>query len=95
MRKAEGVERGAAFVLSVDGAAVQAHPGETLATAMLAADLRAFRQDRGGKPRGLFCNMGVCSECLVTVQTTEGQRRVRACLTAVQPDMVVLTGVAS
>lgn len=92
MRRTEGVARGEAFALNVDGGVVQAYPGETIATAMLAADRLAFRRDRSGRARGLFCNMGVCSECLVTVWDGAASRRVRACLAAAEPGMVVEAG---
>lgn len=92
MRKTGGVSRGEVFILSVDGRELPAYPGETLATAMLAADARAFRKDRSGRPRGLFCNMGVCSECLVTVRADDGARRIRACVTSARPGMMVETG---
>lgn len=92
MRRSEGVSRGEAFVFNVDGCTVQAYPGETVATAMVAADRLAFRRDRSGRVRGLFCNMGVCSECLVTVRDGAHSRRVRACLATAEPGMMVETG---
>jgi hypothetical protein len=92
LRKTGGVSRGEVFILSVDGRELLAHPGETLAAAMLAADARAFRKDRSGRPRGLFCNMGVCSECLVNLLGDDGVRRIRACVTSARPGMTVETG---
>ncbi|MGV3479586.1 MAG: (2Fe-2S)-binding protein [Sphingobium sp.] len=74
-----GETRGAELTIVVDGTPTSAFAGETLATAMLAADRMAFQRDTHGAPRGLFCNMGSCSECLVT-RIPDG-RRVRACLT--------------
>jgi len=76
--------------VTVDGQAVQAYLGETVATVLLAAGRQTFRHtDRLRAPRGLFCGMGVCFDCLVTV---DGQPNVRACMTLVQPGMVVETG---
>ena len=92
MRKTQGVSRGEPFAFSVDGDAIQAYPGETIAAAMLAADAAGFRRDRSGRARGLFCNMGVCSECLVHVREGDVSRRLRACLVPAEPGMTVETG---
>lgn len=78
MRIEKGVERGEAITLIVDGAPVGAFAGETIAAAMLASGDSAFRRDMRGEPRGLYCNMGTCSECLVTLVASG--RRGRACL---------------
>jgi NADH dehydrogenase/NADH:ubiquinone oxidoreductase subunit G len=76
--------------VTVDGDPVQAYPGETVATVLLAAGRRTFRHtDQLHAPRGLFCGMGVCFDCLVTV---DGQPNVRACVTPVHAGMVVETG---
>jgi len=80
----------ATVVVSVDGAPVQAYPGETVATVLLATDRQTFRHtDHLHTPRGLFCGMGVCFDCLVTI---DGQPNVRACMTPVQSGMVIETG---
>ncbi len=78
MRIENGVVRGKAIRLIVDGVAVPAFAGETIAAAMIAAGLDGFRRAGPGAPRGLYCAMGVCGECMVTIT---GGRRVRACLT--------------
>ena len=46
-------------------AEIEALPGETIAAALAAADIVAVRQARSGAPRGPFCGMGVCFDCLV------------------------------
>lgn len=74
----------------VDGETAQAYPGETVATVLLALGRLAFRHtDRLHAPRGPFCGMGVCYDCLVTV---DGQPNVRACMTIVRTGMVIQTG---
>ena len=60
--------------------------GETVAAALTAAGVTALRRTRNGEPRGVFCGMGVCHECLVTV---DGRRAQRACMTKVRDGMVV------
>lgn len=87
MRVAADVERGAAVRIVVDGQPVACFAGETVATALMAAGLVRLRDDRSGRPRGLFCNMGTCCECLVRIDG----RRVRACLTPVRDGLEVAT----
>jgi predicted molibdopterin-dependent oxidoreductase YjgC len=87
LRHGSPIERGQPITIHVDGQPLQARAGETIATAMLANGRRALRWTRrSGRPRGLFCAMGVCFDCLVTVN---GQPGVRACLAAVEPGMRV------
>jgi glycine/D-amino acid oxidase-like deaminating enzyme len=69
-----------------DGAEIEALPGETIAAALAAADIVAVRRSRSGAPRGPYCGMGVCFDCLVTV---DGRPNQRACLTKVAPGMDV------
>jgi D-hydroxyproline dehydrogenase subunit alpha len=69
-----------------DGMQIEALPGETIAAALAAADIVAVRKARSGAPRGPFCGMGVCFDCLVTVNGRPSQR---ACLTEVAADMDV------
>jgi predicted molibdopterin-dependent oxidoreductase YjgC len=74
----------------VDGEPVRAFAGETVATVLLALGRRTLRHtDQSGAPRGIFCGMGVCFDCLVTV---DGQPNVRACMTSVSSGMVIETG---
>jgi D-hydroxyproline dehydrogenase subunit alpha len=60
-----------------DGAEIPFVPGQSIAAALLAADVRVTRITRGSRPRGLFCGIGVCFDCLLTVN---GQPNVRSCL---------------
>lgn len=81
------VERGAPIDLLVDGEVVRAYTGETVAGALTAAGRRVFRHtERTGAPRGVFCGIGICFDCLVTIQ---GMGRVRSCMVPVQPGMQV------
>ena len=90
-RLTQDCERGTAINIMVDGVPVRSFVGETLAAALLANDIVAFRRDLRGNPRGPYCNMGVCFDCLVTI---EGDDRpwVRACLEPVRDAMRVRTG---
>jgi predicted molibdopterin-dependent oxidoreductase YjgC len=83
------VERGERLRIEVDGEWVDAFAGETVAAVLLATGRRRFRHtEQGHAPRSLFCGMGVCFDCLVTVDGVPG---VRACVTAVQAGMVIGT----
>jgi D-hydroxyproline dehydrogenase subunit gamma len=85
-----GLDRGPACTVLVDGRPVTAHPGETLAAALLAAGVQTFGSSPvRGEPRGYWCGMGLCHECAVTVDGVPG---VRACLTEIRPGMQVQTG---
>jgi D-hydroxyproline dehydrogenase subunit gamma len=88
-RRIEGrVTRPEPVELRLDGRPVEAYPGESLATALLAAGYTAFRRTPTGAPRGPVCNMGICFDCLVRV---EGLGEARACMTQVTAGMVVST----
>ena len=69
-----------------------AYQGETVGAALAALGQRAVRlSEKYGDLRGLFCGMGVCQECRVSV---DGVPNVRACMTPVSPGMrVELLGV--
>ncbi len=77
------------ITIYIDGHAVQACAGESIAAALLAAGRRVFRHtSKTDAPRGLFCGIGVCHDCLVTVN---GRAHVRACVTPVAENMRVVT----
>ena len=77
------------MTIVVDGAPVAARAGDTVAAALLGAGLRAFRATAvSGAPRGPFCMMGSCFDCVVTI---DGQRNVQACLARVADGMRVET----
>ena len=88
MRIESETQRGQAVTITLDGVQLQAYLGETIAGALLASGQRAWRRTEGGEPRGLFCGMGICFDCLVTV---DGVPNVRACITPVIEGMVVET----
>lgn len=91
-RQTRDVARPEPVTISVDGRAIAAHPGESVATALLAAGLTTFRYSpRGGFPRAVFCMMGSCQECVVRIDG----RRAPACQTPVAAGMAVETGAGS
>ena len=89
LRMTPALERGRAINIRVDGRPVVAYEGESIAAALLAAGERIMRWTaRAGEPRGYFCGMGVCQDCLVTV---DGLPNVRACMTPVRDGLRVDT----
>lgn len=78
------VPRGRRVHLTYSGEAVEAYEGETVAAALMAANVDRFSVTRDGQPRLPLCNMGTCFDCVVTVN---GQPFVRACATEVCDDM--------
>ena len=74
------------IALEFEGETVKARRGETLAAALTAAGFRDLRFTRGGAPRGIFCGMGVCQECLVEVDGIPNQR---ACMTKLEGPVAV------
>jgi sarcosine oxidase subunit alpha len=82
------IQRGQPISVHVDDQPVKAFKGETVAAVLLAEGIRAFRHTLQGEARGIFCGMGICYECLVTV---DGLPNVRACMTPVSEGMVIKT----
>jgi predicted molibdopterin-dependent oxidoreductase YjgC len=81
-----GLERGPRVTIELDGTSVEAYEGDTVAAVLLALGEAATRRTVGGEPRGLFCGMGVCFDCLVVV---DGVPNTRACMTWVRDGLCV------
>jgi sarcosine oxidase subunit alpha len=74
------------FVFHFDGHPIQAQTGQTIAIALWAAGIRKLRTSTvQHEPRGMFCGMGVCQECVVSV---DGRQR-ESCMTFAHPGMSV------
>ncbi|MDA3789831.1 MAG: (2Fe-2S)-binding protein [Desulfobacula sp.] len=84
------VERGKKITLMVNGKKNLAYEGESVHAALIAAGIKNFRASKTGKPRGIFCGMGICYECLVTIDNIPDQR---ACMTMVKDNMEIITEV--
>ncbi|HSI92814.1 MAG TPA: FAD-dependent oxidoreductase [Jiangellaceae bacterium] len=67
---------------SFDGRPIAFQPGQSVGAALVADGVRSWRiTRRDGRPRGIFCGIGACFDCLVTV---DGRLNQRACLVAAQ-----------
>jgi len=77
----------AAIEFTFDGRRVTARSGQSVAMALWDAGIRALRESPlDAAPRGVFCAIGVCQECVVVI---DGVRR-PACATLVRPGLNVL-----
>lgn len=75
--------------LTFEGREIAAAPGDTVAAALLANGVSIFRETAiSGSPRGPFCMIGACFECLVTI---DGRQNRQACLIPVQEGMEIMT----
>ena len=63
----EELERGPEVRLTVDGRPTTAYLGESVAAVLFAEGDARTRTTVGGEPRGVFCGMGVCFDCLVVI----------------------------
>jgi succinate dehydrogenase/fumarate reductase-like Fe-S protein len=70
-----------------EGVEVPAVPGQSVAAALLAVGVLRFRANPvSGAPRGPYCMMGACFDCLVTI---DGVPNAQACMTEVRDGMWV------
>ena len=77
-----GVQRGKEIEIFIDNHPIRAYKGESIAAVLTAIGIRQIRHaPQHTDPRGLYCCMGSCYGCLVTV---DGQPNERACVTPVR-----------
>lgn len=68
-----------------EGRPIPALEGESVAAALTGAGIRVYRHtEKQHEPRGLYCGMGRCSDCMMIV---DGQPNVRTCITPVKDGM--------
>ncbi len=73
-----------------DGQPFEAREGESIAAALLANGIRKLRvHEEQGTPRGIYCNIGHCMECRVTINEVAG---FRACITPATEGMDIRSG---
>jgi predicted molibdopterin-dependent oxidoreductase YjgC len=74
-----------AVTLLIDGRAVVARQGDSVAVALLANGIVTTRTTAAsGSARGPFCMMGACFECVAVV---DGRPGVQTCMTPVRDGM--------
>lgn len=75
-----------------DGEPIEAEAGASVAAALLASGRPAWRTTRDGQQRGLFCGIGICFDCLVTIDGESGQR---ACMIPLAEGMTITSAVGA
>lgn len=82
-------DKGPKVKFTYDGKEVEGYEGETIAAALHAAGIRTLSHSLVEKrPRGLFCAIGTCSSCIMTV---DGKPNVRICVEKLKAGMCVET----
>ena len=77
------------MTFSFDGREIPFVPGQTVGAALIGAGIVHWRTTRkDGRPRGIFCGIGVCFDCLTTV---DGQPNQRACLVLARDGLSIMT----
>jgi predicted molibdopterin-dependent oxidoreductase YjgC len=77
------------ITIKVDGVEIEAYEGETIASALVAAEIKVFRNTKKLKePRRIFCAVGRCTDCVMTV---DEKPNVRTCITIVEEGMEIQT----
>jgi predicted molibdopterin-dependent oxidoreductase YjgC len=75
------------IIITVNNKEIEAYEGETIAAAMQAAGIKVFRTTRiYDEPRGIFCNRGRCTDCIMKV---DGKPNVRTCVTLAKDGMKI------
>lgn len=85
--EAQRQTQGAPVRVTVNGAELQCRQGDSVAAALFAGGVSACRDTAVHEvPRGPYCMMGVCYDCLVTI---DGQANQQGCMTAVREGMKI------
>lgn len=82
-------QKGRLVVFTCDGRPLQGYEGEPIAAALKAAGVSVHRYTaKYHKPRGIFCAIGRCTDCVMVV---DGKPNTRTCMTPLREGMVVET----
>ncbi len=76
------------LTLTINGASCTVTRGTSVAAAILAAGISTLRRSVTDNPRGPLCGMGICFECLVTIN---GESHQRSCQVLCSNGMQVAT----
>ena len=84
-----GYEKGRLVTFTMDGKEMQGYEGEPIAAALKAAGVLTHRYTlKNHEPRGIFCAIGRCTDCVMIV---DGEPNVRTCITPLKAGMKVQT----
>jgi hypothetical protein len=78
-------------VVLIDGAPFEGRQGDSIATVLLlTGKIGCRRSFVSGEPRGPYCMMGACFECLVRVDEIDG---LQACMIPIRGGMRIETSI--
>ncbi len=81
--------KGKIVTFTYDGKTMNGYEDEPIAAALKAAGVMIHRYTRKlHKPRGIFCAIGRCTDCVMIV---DGRPNIRTCITPLKEGMVVQT----
>jgi len=79
--------RGKKVHITVNGKRMEAYEGEPIAAALVASGIKVFRRTpKLHMPRGLYCAIGRCTDCIMNVN---GVPSIRTCVTPVEDGMII------
>lgn len=82
-------QKGAPVTFTYDGKTLEGYEGEPIAMALKAAGVMVHRYTaKKHAPRGIFCAIGRCTDCVMIV---DGKPNVRTCMTPLAAGMDVRT----
>lgn len=83
------LEEAETVTIYFDGKPIEARKGEPIAAALMSAGVASFRTTpKRHEPRGIFCAIGRCTDCMMIVN---GKPNTRTCITLVEDGMTVQT----
>lgn len=83
------IEKGRLVEFEFDGSKVKGYEGEPVAMALKAAGIQIHRYtSKRHEPRGVFCAIGRCTDCVMIV---DGRPNIRTCVTPLREGMKVQT----
>jgi len=80
------LERGEEITVTIDGQQVRAFTNETVSAVLMAEGRTWIRHTSKGDPRGIFCGMGVCFDCVMVIDNIPNTR---GCITWVKDGMMI------
>lgn len=73
------------ITVNLNSTPVETAAGQSVGAVLMGQGTKAWRTTRHeGKPRGIFCGIGACYDCLITI---DGQPNQRACMVEASDSM--------
>lgn len=83
------IEKGQKITFFMDGKMIEGYAGEPIAVALKASGVMIHRYtQKAHEPRGIFCSIGRCTDCVMIVN---GVPNIRTCITPLVAGMRIQT----